>query len=1245
MRLLRSIALTGAGALVAGLLLAPLPAAADPLRRPAVMRTAEGTASDATTVSFADTHEVLHGNPYAGTAFDINSPKPAGSPGYTFSNDPAITAFIDGTERIPAEADIVRLQIAWADFEPTRNGFSWGRLDAFMQRVQEQGKTTEIQLLMSEAPDVEHDPGVFPYEYPPKWLFDDAGVQYRMAPYNGKYFSKQPIYYDPTYLTELRAAVGAFGARYDGNSGIAWVDLRAFSLFGEWSGWNDAMNFPWPDSATRTATLHSIIDVYKDAFPRSMVMMPNAGADVVTSDPDADTQEKRYRAFAFDYGAQNAGWGFRSDTVNSAFAWMNYSTTSQVTWNNRKLRRDHIQVSEGAGWDSSIMANNPRLVVKNALEGYHANLQGINNTSFADWEAMKSTYGEWFTTLGRYSGYRFVMPSATYPGSVAPGGAFTLSQVWTNNGVGFSPVNYPLRVSFVDDQGRTAWSGTDESLRQSRWFQGDEHTVQSSFTLPTGLAPGRYTIDLAMVDAAGSPRIALAMPNGQGKTYPIGAIDVRAGAAAVAAPAVQEQFKIQGEDYTAASGAYGVDAPPEGGFGSVYLAAAGQWAEYDNVDVPADGSYLMELRVSSEAGNHLAVSVDGQQALDAVALPDTGGYNTYRTVERRIELTAGRHTLRLTRPDGRWLFLNWMRFTKQSPDAIQLQAESASSQQGVSLSAQDAITDDGTPGVANIDTGDWVQYDGVTIPQSGDYLLRMRYSTTDTDPVSFRVVVDGAETTGDLQLASTGGVQDMRTDGFVVPLQAGMHSVRIVWTRAHSNVVWNWMKLDRQGSFTQTIPAVNYTMQWNLANEWSWNGPDTGVVVGDSVDNGASVKTVGSIDPQDYLRYDNVSVPYTSAYRIALRGSADSAQTVRLEIDGDPTDVRIPPTGGLFTETGAWVTLSAGLHDIRLVAETSGLVLEQLSITAGTQAVKQLNVGGASTMTAGATAASTVRAVAADGSSKPVREGVRWESSDPSVATIAADGTVTAVRWGKTLITATLDGITGGYGITVTDPTVSLVTINDDDSGLAYTGDWGYSSGRSLGDANDDVHYSTKTGDAVQYTFLGTGVAYLTEKFSDMGRVEVYIDGALAGSADAFSATRQAQQQVFRSGVLTYGTHTIRVVNLDTQAQSGKIALMDAFIIEQPRVWGPGSTVTADGGSANKITVHWTPAQTAAKITGYVIFVDGAEAKRVGSAMTALTLSGLSKGRSYKVSVQAVRPDGSVTKDGPSVVAKTLGKG
>lgn len=871
-------------------------------------------------VTFTDTYEVLHGNPYTGTYFDINS---AG--GTSFATDPAITDFINGVKSIPSDADIVRVLIGWGDFEPGDDQWSWTRLDQFLNRVAQEGKTAEIQLLMSESPDPAE--AYFGFEYPPAWLFDVRNCPFRMAPYgDGTHFTKQPLYYDSIYLTELQEAIDAFAGRYDANPALAWVQLQAFSLFGEWGGWDDAEFFPWPDAATRKNTLGAIVNIYKNAFASTMVLMQNPISNVVTTDPAADTLAKRYEAFAYDVASANPNWGFASATVNSAGNWMCYNCDfAQAQWVNKKERRDHIQVSEGANWDSSIMLNNPRKVVQNALEDYRSNLQAINNTSFANWDNMKNAYGEWFTLLGRYSGYRLLLAEAQYNDKVQPGGSFTLSQKWTNNGVGFSPKKYPLKVYFTNPStGSVIWSGTDSAIDQRQWFKGEFHDVNSSFTLPSNLPLGTYDLKIALIDAAGNPKISLPMPAGAGKMYKIGTIAVASAADPYEAPSPRNQFRIEGEDYTDADGAHGSFYTPEGGHDTLYMDLNGEWAEYASVNVPQTGDYTVEFRVSSAEGNYFHLEVDGVNVTSSIKTPDSGGYLKFRTIDRRINLTAGKHTFKLVKgsPDV-WLFVNWMRFTLNDPNEFKIQAENPASSLDMYLGANEFTDNDGTVGVSLIDTGDWAQYDSITVPVSGPYLLEMRYSTLAGSPMQkYKLLVDGVDVSGEQSLTDTGGVGRMANQDTIVYLTAGTHTFKVVWTDAQSKVIWNWMRFSYQGSFTKTIEAEHYNMQWNLDKEDQWDGPLTGVGVSGYQD-GGPVLAVDFMHKNDYMRYENVYVPNTGHYLFEFRVFAGAVQHFRFEVDGDSTLVEVPNTGGInqFTTVTTWVKMSEGMHNFRIVVD------------------------------------------------------------------------------------------------------------------------------------------------------------------------------------------------------------------------------------------------------------------------------------------------------------------------------------
>ncbi|HTJ72960.1 MAG TPA: hypothetical protein VL551_35810 [Actinospica sp.] len=117
--------------------------------------------------------------------------------------------------------------------------------------------------------------------------------------------------------------------------------------------------------------------------------------------------------------------------------------------------------------------------------------------------------------------------------------------------------------------------------------------------------------------------------------------------------------------------------------------------------------------------------------------------------------------------------------------------------------------------------------------------------------------------------------------------------------------------------------------------------------------------------------------------------------------------------------------------------------------------------------------------------------------------------------------------------------------VDDDSLAISYTGSWSDSGFRGLGDYDDGVHYTTTNGDQATLTFEGTQVSFATETNSDEGTFEVLVDGVNQGTFNANSSTRQVQQTLFTSAVLTSGTHTITVVK-----ESGTYMLVDSFTVK-----------------------------------------------------------------------------------------------
>ena len=104
------------------------------------------------------------------------------------------------------------------------------------------------------------------------------------------------------------------------------------------------------------------------------------------------------------------------------------------------------------------------------------------------------------------------------------------------------------------------------------------------------------------------------------------------------------------------------------------------------------------------------------------------------------------------------------------------------------------------------------------------------------------------------------------------------------------------------------------------------------------------------------------------------------------------------------------------------------------------------------------------------------------------------------------------------------------IRINDDSAAIVKTGAWLSASNRGRGDYKNDVSYTGTNGDALEYTFSGTGVTVIGPKGSDQGNVEIFIDGVSRGLVDTSANSYAAQQKYFVTTGLTTGQHTVKVV-------------------------------------------------------------------------------------------------------------------
>ncbi|HEY8880509.1 MAG TPA: glycosyl hydrolase family 18 protein [Roseateles sp.] len=120
--------------------------------------------------------------------------------------------------------------------------------------------------------------------------------------------------------------------------------------------------------------------------------------------------------------------------------------------------------------------------------------------------------------------------------------------------------------------------------------------------------------------------------------------------------------QIEAEAFSNQSGVQ-TEACTEGGQNVGWI-DAGDWMAYANINFPTSGTYRVEYRVASVSGSTLSLDLNaGAIQLGQVAIPATGGWQTWTTVSHTVTINAGTYAVGVYAPAGGWN-LNWIKFTK-----------------------------------------------------------------------------------------------------------------------------------------------------------------------------------------------------------------------------------------------------------------------------------------------------------------------------------------------------------------------------------------------------------------------------------------------------------------------------------------------------------------------------------------------------------------------------------------------------
>ena len=153
------------------------------------------------------------------------------------------------------------------------------------------------------------------------------------------------------------------------------------------------------------------------------------------------------------------------------------------------------------------------------------------------------------------------------------------------------------------------------------------------------------------------------------------------------------------------------------------------------------------------------------------------------------------------------------------------------------------------------------------------------------------------------------------------------------------------------------------------------------------------------------------------------------------------------------------------------------------------------------------------------------------------------------------------------------------------------------SGSESQGHGNTHIYYTEK-GTYVEYTFTGKAISVYTKTGPGAGRINIYIDGELAGQDDQYTEAQQFNKRAFTKVFDEEGTHTIRLENsgIPNPSSTGNSFNIDCFKVFREKdnnadlaslsyVLNDGAPTAVEGFSAEKTSYEVAlPAGTAGTV-------------------------------------------------------------
>ncbi|GAA2334046.1 DUF4832 domain-containing protein [Dactylosporangium salmoneum] len=311
------------------------------------------------------------------------------------------------------------------------NSYNWSIVDSALNEIASYGNQAAIRFYMEYPGGTGSHPGnAIPHCF-------DGHVTYRNNTYWG---TVSPDYDSPYLLTALQNFIAAFGARYDGDPRIGFINLGLVGLWGEWHTWpfdTDTAD-GYPNLMPTDAHAAQIVAAFDAAFNTTKleIRYPDSAGGA------ANARDIGYHddSFCYKEGSPLAGVTLPQSMGGASYAQLQRALNMGVEnkWVTDSMGgevRPEIQSSAFTSWPGgSGQVDN----MKACIELEHTTWK-INQTS----QSYSSTDPNVAAAV-RLMGYDLSATHAYYQNSVT-GSSATVGVTIANNGV--APFYYPWTVS------------------------------------------------------------------------------------------------------------------------------------------------------------------------------------------------------------------------------------------------------------------------------------------------------------------------------------------------------------------------------------------------------------------------------------------------------------------------------------------------------------------------------------------------------------------------------------------------------------------------------------------------------------------------------------------------------------------------------------------------------------------------------------------------------------------------------